>query len=894
MSNKGGSKVLTAILSFLIGFIFAIVVEAAAIFGVYWYATTADLDDLFGLFNIQNKDENGDYIYINTDSGNGGAQNLKELLGILYGYFFSDGATSPDYPILGKNFAEIEKLLPVAGGLLDQIVGYVDPYIDVDWDTFKETNFTDLPMYLTECVNATRPAELLRALEENGAISGVDDLIGSEANVLVKSLIAGAEMTYATTSSGLKLPVFYDTYTYDSAHNNYYRTEIVNGNEVISGDRYVEGSFELTDKTNADGKEIYRLYYVACDLSLGKVGEAYIRDGFEGNGFNDEGERVYEPIFAEDSCYIVVTRNADGDFVIDDSSVMSDLNGYLYSSEFAENYMNLTGNYFVRADETEIQVNAVTIGSLTSDPFEPLYYVPLTELVGDYNVTNDVFGSATVGEVMDGDVNFDEKINNLTLSNVVDDISIHNRTMLYIVYKVTDVVEENGTYYGTYDKDGANIRVKVETSGNMVVGIYDEDGNAVKGTTVGEISTIADELAMTVVLDVKASDAILTYIGYGITGLRPEAGDGYSYVGKYKVDDVTYTCYVSTDAEGKIASAWYSDGGQTVEIKPTNIHDLSDRMSDVTSNITLGGVVDVKIDNAIMAYMGYGISDIAKAPDGAAYDYTAKYDDNGVERTVYVDTDDAGKIISVWYEDAGNKLYLDGTAIDQISDRMDGIKKELTVGEILGESLDESDKILWALRDSTIETLGSDVKQLKVGDVIEVTDDSSNILKQLQNKKIEELSTAIDEITIQSIYANEIYGTNELTAATTYDAEQLYYIDGGEDGYVLVNGTGKLTDEQIASWGEDGVTYYSYGRAQGMWKFALYAGGEEQAYTINMMDFLMANSKVNVGNATLRDLAEVGVLNIKEEDLNKKLNGTALGEIVLQDLIDIVIGMATD
>ena len=66
--TRSGSKLFTAIISFLLGFLFAILVEVGAVFGVYWYVTNTDLNTLMNTFNIQNVDKNGNYIYINTES----------------------------------------------------------------------------------------------------------------------------------------------------------------------------------------------------------------------------------------------------------------------------------------------------------------------------------------------------------------------------------------------------------------------------------------------------------------------------------------------------------------------------------------------------------------------------------------------------------------------------------------------------------------------------------------------------------------------------------------------------------------------------------------------------------------------------------------------------------
>ncbi len=71
---KGGSKLLTGIISFILGFLFAIIVECGAVFGVYWFVMNKDIDTVLSAIGIENKDENGNDKYINTDPNNGGAR----------------------------------------------------------------------------------------------------------------------------------------------------------------------------------------------------------------------------------------------------------------------------------------------------------------------------------------------------------------------------------------------------------------------------------------------------------------------------------------------------------------------------------------------------------------------------------------------------------------------------------------------------------------------------------------------------------------------------------------------------------------------------------------------------------------------------------------------------
>lgn len=891
--SKGGSRTLTAIIAFLIGFIFAIIVEAAAIFGIYFYVANTDMDKLFEIAGIENKDENGDYIYVNTDKENGGAQTLKELFGVLYGYIYSEGSSKPDYPVAGKTFAEIEKLLPVTGGIVDKLASVVDPYIDVDWDEFRTTPFTDIVMFINDSIMETRPSKILSAL-------GSDDLVGDDANVIVKSLFSGVETEYALTSGGLSLPVFYDTYTLD-ADGNYYRTQIIEQDEVYPSEQLSTEYLVETSQKDADGNVLYRLYYVPCNLSGGKISEPAIREGFVGNQLNEEGVRVYETIYAEGTSYIVVSKNDDGQFTLNDNAVLADTTSYSYPVKYGDNYTNLTGNFYKKADGSEVQINTVTVNSLINDTFEPLDYVPATELLGDSSVTAEIFSDMSVGALIDNNIDLKDEIQSLAIGSVIDNVEVTNDVMMYIVYKVTDVSETEDGYVGVYDKDGENIAVNIQVNEqNQVEKIVSEaDGREIKGATVSEISEIADNLSVTVLIDVKPDDAVMSYIGYGITNLLEESGNiggrSYDFVGKYRLDDKSHVvCYIATDADGRISSAWYMDGSKAVDIQSSTVNNLSDRISGLTEDLTLGGVVDITVDNPIMAYMGYGVTNIVAA-QGEGYSYKGMYGNQECYIKTVTDENGKDKITAVWYVDNGNKVYIGGTTIDGVPDRIDGIKNDLTIAEIMGDSLTSDNKILWGLRHYKINNLSDGVGNLVLSDVIDIDDNSSNILKQLKYTKIDDLSTAIDEITIQSIYAEEIYGKSDPDRATRYNAEYLYYVYDGET-YSLVNGDGKLTAGQIAAWNDN--EYYTYGQAKGMWKLILYVDGAETVYTINNFHNMINHAAANVNNATLYELLDAGVLEVKRTDLDKTLRvgdqvyGKCLGEMTLKELVDVVISMA--
>ena len=180
------------------------------------------------------------------------------------------------------------------------------------------------------------------------------------------------------------------------------------------------------------------------------------------------------------------------------------------------------------------------------------------------------------------------------------------------------------------------------------------------------------------------------------------------------------------------------------------------------------------------------------------------------------------------------------------------------------------------------------------------------------------MSTAIDEIAIQSIYTKEVYGFDsedavELKRVTEYQSDILYFKkevdEDGSETYTYVHNdnyndgnqstdylVGVLTEEEFAA-GE--YEYYSYGEAKGMWRLILFRDGHESVYTLNNFNNMIAGCTTNINNATLGTLKEAGIID-ENADLSGTLRWTENGvpkqakleEMQLSELINAVIAMS--
>ena len=914
---KGGSKVITAVIAFLLGFIFAILVQLGAIFGVVFFVTNADLDTIFNTIGIRNKDDDGNYIYINTDSNNGGAKNLAELIALLRGYLSSDGS-SMDYPVLGKSVGDISELLPIIQKTLaDKLYPVINGYADVDWEKFESTSLSELPQFLNEVMMDIRPAVLLSKMGMNG-------LVGDDANPLVNALLAGAEYEYAYTESELKFPVYYDNYVYNETLNEYFRDEAVEGQQAYPSNLDKELLYD-SETHNEGGDRIYRLYFIPCTFNGGEISDPVLSDS-------------EETIYSEDTTFFAVRYDEEEDKYVLDTS-----NDFIYLKEYGLHNIDRTGNFYYDNEGNELQIYPVTFRSF-SDPdevFKPLYCTRITEIM-DGDIIPALFGRHSVGELLDDKIDIDECVNDLPLVDVIT-IDPEESMMAYIGFGLTNVkaVEgEDDLYTARIDIDGVptscfvSSKLKGEPARRTVARVWyvveGENGEPVEidvpGTKVKEVSGMATSMEMNALLDVKASDAIMCYIGYGLFNVIPEKGKGYTHVGKCDVvteeGTVEKDVFIATDKNGIITDVWYPDGEQTVRVGGTKVNKVSTRITELTNRLALPDVIDIKADQKITVYIGYGITGVNKVEDAEGLDYThtGSYTPAGADEpvTCYMATDENGKITSAWYMVDGAKKYIVGTPIKKTPEKIETISEDLTLADVMNISKD--DKILWALRDSKINKIGENVGKLKINQVLKDEDiKKSAILRQLANKTIDDLATAIDEIPIQSIYIKEIYGLEsdlelpkKVEESDEYQEDVLYFTyDAEKDEYRYVNPKpadpeeaegynedtyGVLTKEQFDAMRSQGL--YTYGKAKGMWKLVLMKkdnGGikREKVYTLNNLHNMILTCAANIGNASLKDLKEAGIISTSDDDLGRTVvwNGGSkeLGLMSLEELITAVL-----
>jgi hypothetical protein len=842
-----------------LGFIFALVLEVGAIFGVGYYALNTDINNVFTMFGMTNEDANGKQ-YINTDTSTGGVTTALELVSKLQEMVSGIGAVT---------LKDMEELFPAMDSLTETIYTSLGAYVEINETELEQQQFMDLPTYIQNLVMAIQPAGIMENLGMGDALDG---------NAIVKAIIAGNEASYVT-SEQVSYPLYYDEYTYDEDLGKYYRTLPVSGEDSFPYELESVASQLLvkTTKKTSGGKTIYRLYFyqvedgVSVQSDEASESEAATATNYKYYAVKSEnGSYIYSRDYEYYAEYgkdaVTGRKNSDGEWEVKPA---------------------LTGNYYYDADGNKVIVKPITLATLASNATEPLNDMLVSDLFDGQEIISEIFGETSLGDLISGNVDFEALINDLKLSTVID-IAPTNTVLAYLGYKVSNVTAVTGesyAYTATYNLgDGATVECFIETEtkngGEVISNVYYYDGTNkvnVECCTVNGIADAVDGIAITSIMEVKADDAIMAYLGFGISSITEAAGDGYTHTATLRVDDSHVQAYVVTNQSGVITSVYYYENNEKVMVGGTTIDGLNDKVSSLTEELTIGDVITIDPDDSFMSKLGgYKIAEVGSAVDEFtiddfmtvdASDAIMMYISYGItgldegkvsgDYTIFTGTDSNGNVVYIKttkngdaYEIVGfysdetltSQTEIDATNINGVGDRVSGLCDNLTLGEIV-KGIDDTNKVLYAIKDSTIN----------------------------------QIPTAIQNLAIQEIYSDNIYKDGDtarkiykVDSLAEFNANYLYYIKVGEDKFEFVKigdlERGKLTLEVFENTYQE-AEYYTYGAPSSTWKFMLYREdvgehGEvgEKIYSVNDLGDLMGNVTTNINGATIQDLQDAGII----------------------------------
>ena len=137
----------------------------------------------------------------------------------------------------------------------------------------------------------------------------------------------------------------------------------------------------------------------------------------------------------------------------------------------------------------------------------------------------------------------------------------------------------------------------------------------------------------------------------------------------------------------------------------------------------------------------------------------------------------------------------------------------------------------------------------------------NNLLKLVVNSTIDTLSKDINDITVQEMYAENIYAAGGAMAqAEAYNANYVYYTQNADGSYTLAGGDGKLTQAEF-----EGGTFHTRGATKGVWTLLLCNGGSEKVYKITELGTMIGDATDNLKNATLKDFDDAEIIELEAD-----------------------------
>ena len=668
-TRKSG-KLFTGIIAFLLGFIFAIVVEVAVIAGGAYFVLSTPLDNLLGLLPNGNDDGKGNQI-IDTTGDIKTALDLIEEISEIAGK--------------GENMAlgDIIKLSPALDNYLEELYGELGKNygIYLDGEEIKAQTISSIGTYVTETVVPN--INVYQVASATGMADGLME------NPIVKVVLIGSEAKYVVNGDDSYI-VYYDEYVYDEAQGVYVR-------------------YEQPAEAEAAAARPDEKYPQSVDARKWLT---------ETNKTTEEGEAIYRQYFYSDAegRYTVTAKGDDGEYIYTEWSTTVD-----YPASYGSAPLGYTGCYYVdeNGDKVYFPGMEVLLGNFLDNDFSYLNDMSVADLFnemgsgegeeGEKDIIGEVFGDVSVGDLIEGNVDFNGVINDIELTALIE-ADPENLVMPYIDYGITDLVKVEGQAYAytasytekTVGEDCTESEVTTQVhvylnADGMIDRVVMTDGQGnetdeVPPTTVAniedrmnDIDSFIDSMRITDIMDIDAGNEIMAYLGYRVTGIVASENTQYTYTASYTDENgVIYPAYIFTAEDGITITEVRYGAPDGEKVEPTTVEEIGD----VVDNVSVDIFLDFTVDDAITAYIGYGITDIAPEANtiaGKAYNYTATRhytDENGNKLTekVFIAADGEGNITAVADKDGNN---IPAASADELTDRINGITEDLALGQFM-------------------------------------------------------------------------------------------------------------------------------------------------------------------------------------------------------------------
>lgn len=467
-----------------------------------------------------------------------------------------------------------------------------------------------------------------------------------------------------------------------------------------------------------------------------------------------------------------------------------------------------------------------------------------------------LFEKTTIQDLLDGNL-MDGLLDHLTLGDVIEIDETDPNTMdILIKLKDTPISKLKGeidtlTLGDVIKITESSHAILKELKNTLIKDLSSEVEDAIAKIKLGEVMEITDSSPL-VLRNLKD-----TAIG--------DLSNAFNTLTLDKVIEITESSHVVL---------------QKIKEKGILVSELGTRLGEVVDDIKIGEIINVGDNKILNAIKDFSISELPSK----------------------INSLKIGDIIDA----SGNKLLqaIAGFSIEELPSKID----TLTIGQLVEVG---DNKILNAISGFTLGQLPTQITTLKIQDVINVGDNKilnaiggytldelpanvntainglqlkdvitnipeDSILSSLADTKIGDLPTAINNLKIVDVFADEItYLTfkasdvqdNKFTSAT----EHVYNVTQNANGkytYTDAKGNTVVEGDYIDKVGN--LLTEETRMLSGMWSYLLndYTGVKKpEDYTITQMSDLVDNMSHNMQNATLNQMAEDEIFVLEDESL---------------------------
>lgn len=282
--------------------------------------------------------------------------------------------------------------------------------------------------------------------------------------------------------------------------------------------------------------------------------------------------------------------------------------------------------------------------------------------------------------------------------------------------------------------------------GVLIVAVAFVGGGYMLLTKDGMMKTVEESVGSSVGMDLSEEQENLSLLEYGKSVL-----DIVGNLSTTPIKDIEGTVGINK-ISATISDAIGIDAGVIGESSISNLG------ATITNNLTMT-IMQEKFDVALPDLPLFQDEEFLSKPVSEAFgDLDQNTLDSFIEVVYDEEATEENPASSVLMQKLGKKT------MKEVSEDMDAIIQDIAIGEVM-EIGEDSTSVLKYLKDTKIGELDGAIKEMTIGDAMEIGEDSSKVLKYLKDKTLDELDTAIKEMTIGDAVDTE--GNKILTFLST-------------------------------------------------------------------------------------------------------------------------------